>query len=73
MSSWDKFKESLPPLEAFYSKLNMSKISEDDYQHAQRVWKEFGIQNLGDYHDLYLRELMWSCWQMFLKLLEIPA
>ena len=55
MSSWNKFKESLPPTEAFYSKLNMSKISEDDYQHAQGVWKEFGIRNLGDYHDLYLR------------------
>ena len=55
MSSWGKFKESLPPIEAFYSKLNMSKISEDDYQHAHRVWKEFGIRNLGDYHDLYLR------------------
>ena len=25
------------------------------YQHAQRVWKEFRIHNLGDYHDLYLR------------------
>ena len=35
MSSWDKFKESLPPIEAFYSKLNMSKISENDYQHTQ--------------------------------------
>ena len=56
MSSWDRFKESqLPSIEAFYSKPNMSKISEDDYQHAQRVWKEFGIRNLGDYHDLYLR------------------
>ena len=55
MSSFDKFKESLPPIEAFYSKLNMSKIGEDDYQHAQQVWKEFGIRNLGDYHDLYLR------------------
>ena len=33
----------------------MSSISEDDYQHAQRVWKKFGIHNLGDYHDLYLR------------------
>ena len=55
MSSWDRFKESLPPIEASCSKLNMSKISEDDYQHVQQVWKEFGICNLGDYHDLYLR------------------
>ena len=55
MSSWDCFEESLPPTEAFYSKLNMSKIGEDDYQHAQRVWKEFGIRKLGDYHDLCLR------------------
>ena len=55
MSSWDKFEESqLPPIEAFYSSLNMSNVSEDDYQCTQKVWKEFGIRNLGDYHDLYL-------------------
>ena len=52
--SWDRFEESqLPPISAFYSNLNMSSISEEDYQHAQRVWKEFGIHNLGDYHDLH--------------------
>ena len=33
----------------------MSSISEEDYQHAQQVWKEFGICDLGDYHHLYLR------------------
>ena len=33
----------------------MSLINSDDYQHAQRVWKEFRILNLGEYHDLYLR------------------
>ena len=33
----------------------MSLMSEEDYQCAQKVWEEFGIQNLGDYHDLYLR------------------
>ena len=33
----------------------MSSISSNDYQHAQRVWKEFRIHNLGNYHNLYLR------------------
>ena len=56
MSSWDRFEETqLLPIEAFYSKLSMSLISSNDYQHAQRVWKEFRIHNLRDYHDLYLR------------------
>ena len=56
VNSWDRFEETqLPPISVFYSNLNMSSISEDDYQHAQRVWKEFGIHDLGDYHDLYLR------------------
>ena len=56
VNSWDRFnKTQLPPIDVFYSNLNMSSISEEDYQHAQRVWKEFGIHNIGDYHDLYLR------------------
>ena len=57
INSWDRFEETqLPPISAFYSNLNMSSIREEDYQHAQRVWKEFGIHNLGDYHNLYLRK-----------------
>ena len=56
MDSWDKFKEmSLPSIEKFYSNLNMSGVSDGDYQHACRVWREFGIRNMGEYHDLYLR------------------
>ena len=55
MSSWDKFAETqLPPIEAFYSNLNMSNVRNDDYQHAQRVWNAFGIHNLGEYYDCYL-------------------
>ena len=55
-SSWDRFEETqLPPISAFYSNLNMSSISKEDYQLTQQVWKEFGIHNLGDYQDLYLR------------------
>ena len=56
VNSCDRFNETqLPPIDAFYSSLNMSLISEEYYQHAQRVWKEFGIRDLGDYHNLYLR------------------
>ena len=55
MDSWDKFEEKrLPSKDEFYSKLNMSGISEKDYQHACKVWNEFGLKNMGDYHDLYL-------------------
>ena len=33
----------------------MCNISEDDYEHTQRVWSAFGIHDLGEYHDLYLK------------------
>ena len=56
MTNWDKFKETkLPPREAFHSKLNMAGVREEDYEHARRVWKEFGLKDLGEYHDLYLK------------------
>ena len=56
MDSWDKFFEvRLPKIEDFYSKLNMSGISDDDCEHAKKVWEEFRLNNLDEYHDLYLR------------------
>ena len=71
MPSWDCFEETqLPPIEAFYSKLNMSSISSDNYQHAQKVWKEFRIYNVKDYHDLYLRTnvvLLMNVYEAFRK------
>ena len=33
----------------------MSDIGNEDYEHASRVWKEFGLKDLGEYHDLYLK------------------
>ncbi|CAI2194299.1 11438_t:CDS:1, partial [Funneliformis geosporum] len=43
-----------PPIHEFYSTLK-SKISQDDYKHAQKVWKKFRCKNLGKYYDLYLK------------------
>ena len=40
MTNRDKFKETKLPLrEAFYSKLNMAGVREENYEHARRVWK----------------------------------
>ena len=56
MNGIKKFsEEKLPQKEKFYSKLNDCGISDEDYDHAQRIWKEFGMKNLGEYHDLYLK------------------
>ncbi|CAI2201775.1 4794_t:CDS:1, partial [Funneliformis geosporum] len=55
IDSHDRFQETeLPPIHEFYTTLK-GKISQDDYKHAQKVWKEFRCKNLGEYHDLYLK------------------
>jgi len=56
MDSWERFEETrLPPVESFYSRLYGCNISDGDYKHAVGVWDAFGIHNLGEYHDLYLK------------------
>jgi len=56
IDSFEKLKQSsLPSQKQFYNSLNETDISEDDYIHAQTVWNEFGINNLGEYSDLYLK------------------
>ena len=55
MDSFEKFEKVLPEKSDFFSKLNNEKISADDYQHACKVWKEFNMTNMGEYHDLYLK------------------
>ena len=54
MDSLEKLKETkLPPKKAFYSRLNGEDISDEDYQHAIKVWETFEMKTLQDYHDLY--------------------
>ena len=54
--TWETFSEiSLPNKEDFYSNLNMEDISDIDYRHANNVFKVFNLENLGDYHDLYIQ------------------
>ena len=48
-------KTSLPDRKVFYSELNKEGITDEDYAHAQKVWKVFEIKNLGEYHDLYVQ------------------
>ena len=44
----------LPPIEDFYSKLNETDISQEDYNHAQKVWNTFGMKTMRNYLNLYL-------------------
>ena len=56
MDSWEKFNEiSLPSKEDFYSNLNMEDINDIDYRHGNNVFKGFKLENLGDFHDLYVQ------------------
>ena len=55
MDGPEKMEETqLPSKESFYSILNGTHISEEDYEHAQKVWRAFGMRTMKDYHDLYL-------------------
>ena len=54
MDSWEKFNETtLPNKKAFYSKLYLQDITDEDYIHAQKVFQELKLKKLGEYHDLY--------------------
>ena len=54
MDSWERFNEktSLPDKKALYSKLYLKDIADKSYTNAQKLFKEFELKNLRDYHDL---------------------
>ena len=55
MDSFEKFKQKeLPSKEDFHSILADQHISDDEYDHAKKVWSTFKCKTMGNYHDLYL-------------------
>ena len=52
-----------------YSSLTGTKNSDKDYEHAVKVWNEFKMKTMKDFHDLYLNCKV-CCQLMFLKKLE---
>ena len=59
MDSFEKFDQmELPTKDQFYSILNDQHITNDEYDHAKKVWKAFNIETMGEYHDLYFKSDM---------------
>ena len=56
MDNWERFNEtSWPSKESFYINLNMEDIDDIDYRPGNNVFNKFKLNNLGDYHDLYVQ------------------
>lgn len=56
MDKEEKFSmKCLPPKDVFYNDLTKSHLTDEDYEHAEKVWDAFKINDMGSYHDLYLK------------------
>ena len=56
---------------AFFSSLKGVGISEEDYLMAVRVCNVFGIRDLGEYHDLYLKTDILLLCDVFEKFINV--
>ena len=56
VDSCERFDEtSLPDKKAFSSELYLEDVTDKDYTYTQKVFEEFNLKNLRDYHDLYVQ------------------
>ena len=53
----DDFEKFLSEKEDFYRHLKVEDITGANYVHAKRMFKDFEIKNLGEYHDLYVQSV----------------
>ena len=56
IDNWLKFYETeLPETYKFYSSLNLTNITSENYKQVKNVWKTFNKFYMGEYHDLYIQ------------------
>ena len=56
MDIWERFSETLLlDKKPFYSELYSEDITDEDYMHYQKVFKELELKNHGDYYALYVQ------------------
>ena len=71
MNSFKKFNETeLSSENKFFSLLKNKDISEKDYEKVKNTWDTFNIQNLGEYHDLYLKTDVLQLCNVFVKFIN---
>ena len=74
MDSWSRFDESeLPSQKYFDSMLTGQSISDADYEHAKKVFADFEMQDMRDYHNFYLLDRRFIASRCYLNRFEIPA
>ena len=72
MDSWERFNETtLPNKKAFYSKLYLEDIADEDYIHAQKVFEEFKLKNICSISMIYMFKAIHYCLKMYFKILEV--
>ncbi len=56
INSFERLSEpNLPPIECFYSKMKEEGITEEQYAHACKVFRDQGCKSIEDYQNFYLR------------------
>ena len=55
MTNLSKFDEQhLPPKDKFYSCLQETGVTDEDYDRARNVWTAYNCKTMKDFHDAYL-------------------